>query len=412
MKSMLYLIFLFVCFTSFSQEKDLRYFIDTAQKNSPLLMDYKNQIQSATLDSLLNLATRKPQVNGNLLTNYAPIISDYGYDTTLSNAHTISGLVGVNQKIIGKKNIKSQLQSYKLIKDGLVLNKKIAIKDLNKTVTAQYITASTSLEQMVNNQKILTLLKEESDILKKLTQNSVYKQTDYLIFSATVKQQELVCLQFKQQFQNDLGLLNYLVGETDTTFVRLPKPNISLRNITSTNKSIFFRTFENDSLKLQNQNKLIDFAYKPSISLLADAGYLSALNYLPYQNFGFSVGFGVTIPIYDGNQRSLQHQKTTAALATNLAYKTNYKKQYQQQLLILSQKLKQVSQIETQLQSQLSVTETLIEAHKKLLLSGDAQITDFVLAIGSIINIQNSISQNQINKLELINEINYWSFND
>ena len=34
-------------------------------------------------------------------------------------------------------------------------------------------------------------------ILKKLTQNAIYKQTDYLIFNATVKQQELVTFAIK-----------------------------------------------------------------------------------------------------------------------------------------------------------------------------------------------------------------------
>jgi len=66
-----------------------------------------------------------------------------------------------------------------------VLHKKIAKKDLTKAVIAQYITASGSAEQIVYNTKIQTLLQEEAAVLKKLTQNAIYKQTDYLIFLAT-----------------------------------------------------------------------------------------------------------------------------------------------------------------------------------------------------------------------------------
>ena len=95
-----------------------------------------------------------------------------------------------------------------------------------------------------------------------------------------------------------------------------------------------------------------------------------------------------------------------------MAYQTNFKKQYQQQLAILNQQLKQIEQLETQLQSQLLLADALIEANKKLLLTGDAQITEFILAIGSILNIQSSISQNHIHKLQVINEINYWSTNN
>ena len=407
------LILLFLVFVkSYSQEKDLNYFLEKAQTNSPLLSDLKNQIHSASLDSLVFRATRKPQISANLLANYAPIIADFGYDSALSNNHTVSGMVGVNQRILGKNQINSQAETFKLIKDALVLNKKIALKDLNKSIISQYISASASAEQIVYNQKIELLLKQESIILKKLTQNSIYKQTDYLIFSATVQQQELSLLQLKQQNQNDLALLNYLSGETDTISVKLKKPEIAIKSIQNSDQIVFLKQFEMEKLKLENQNKLIDNAYKPALSLLGDAGYWSSFANMGYKNLGFSFGFGLSVPIYDGNQRTLQHQKNESALATNLAYKNSFNKQYKQQLLMLNQKLKQSSEIEKQLQSQLLISEALIEANKKLLPTGDAQITEFVIALGNLINIKNAISQNNINKLQVINEINYWSFNE
>ncbi|MFV5690244.1 TolC family protein [Flavobacterium sp. ZT3R25] len=412
MKLKICLIFVLLSAKSFSQEKDLHYFIEKAQTNSPLITDFNNQIKSATLDSLLNKSIYKPQITGNLNANYAPVINGFGYDTALSNGQSVSGLISINQKIIGRNQINSQSETFKLLKDGLVLNKKMAQKDLNKLIVSQYITASGSSEQIVYNQKMATLLKNEVTMLKKLTQNSIYKQTDYLIFSATVKQQELVLLQLKQQYLNDLALLNYLSGETDTTFVNLKKPDIALKSIKNEDKIIFLKQFEIDSLKLQNQNKLIDNGYKPSLSLLGDAGYNSSFAYQSYKNFGFSVGLGLSIPIYDGNQKTLQHQKNDIAIVTSLAYKNNFKKRYNQQNLMLNQKLKQVDAIEEQLQSQLIISEALIEANKKLLLTGDAQITDYVIVIGNLITIKNNISQNNSNKLQIINEINYWSFNE
>ncbi len=412
MKSTFFLIFVLFSVKSFSQEKDLRFYIEKAQTNSPLLKDLSNQIKSNSIDSLLNKATYKPQILGNLNANYAPIINGYGYDSAITNGQSVAGLVGLNQKIIGKGIINSQAESFQLLKESLVLNKRIASKDVNKLITAQYITASGSAEQIGYNQKMAALLKDEATILKKLTQNSIYKQTDYLVFLTTIKQQEFQVLQLKQQYQNDLGMLNYLSGETDTTFVNLKKPDIALKTIQTDTKSVFVKQFEVDSLKIINQNKLIDNAYKPSLSLLGDAGYFSSLSYQASKNLGFSVGLGLSIPIYDGNQKSLQHQKNETALATNLAYKANFNKQYQQQLLMLHQKLKQAIEIENQLQTQLQIVDALIEANKKLLLTGDAQITDFVIAIGNVITINNTISQNKINTLQLINEINYWSSND
>ncbi len=404
---------LFLCFfKSFSQEKDLNYFLQKAQKNAPLLTDIKNQISANTLDSLLTRATNKPLVTGNLSGNYAPVIKGVGYDDAVTNGQVVSGLVGVNKKIIRKNILSTQSESYRLIKDALVLNKKIAAKDINKLITAQYITASGSLEQIKYNEKLENLLQNETSVLKKLTQSSVYKQTDYLLFASTVKQQELIVLQFKQQYQNDLSLLNYLSGEIDTTYVALKKPDIALTAFPKNDKSIFLKQFETDSLKIQNQSKLIDFSYKPQLSLLGDAGYLSSFAVTPYKNFGFSVGFGLSVPIYDGGQRKLLHQKNALESETNLAYKANFKRQYQQQQLTLNQKLNQYVALEKQLKSQLTLTETLLEAYRKLLLTGDAQITDYTIAIGNLIATNNAISQNTISKLQTINEINYWNKNE
>ncbi|MBC7606189.1 MAG: TolC family protein [Burkholderiales bacterium] len=408
------IIFTLVLFSvkSFSQERDLRFYVEKAQNNSPLLKDLTSQIKSNSIDSLLNIANYKPQITANLNANYAPVLNGFGYDVALSNGQTISGLVGVNKKIVGKSQINSQAESFHLLSASIVFSKKIAVKDVNKLITAQYITASGNAEQIIYNQKMAMLLKDEAAILKKLTQNSIYKQTDYLVFLSTMKQQELQVLQLKQQYQNDVGLLNYLSGETDTTFVHLMNPDITLITTQSADKSVFAKQFEVDSLKILNQNTLIDNGYKPSLSLLGDAGYWSSLSYEAHKNFGFSFGLGLSIPIYDGNKKTLMHQKNELALATNFAKKVNFNKQYQQQLLMLNQKLKQTVEIEKQLQSQLQIVDALIEANKKLLLTGDAQITDFVIAVGSVITINNTISQNKINKLQLINEINYWSSND
>lgn len=411
MKWYFFFVLVLIGSKSFSQEKDLFYFIDKARTNSPLLADYQNQIKISTLDSLLNKASYKTQVAANLNASYAPVINGYGYDTALSNGQMVTALVGFNQRILGKGQISSQAESFKLIKDALIINKKVAVKDLDKSIISQYITAYGTEKQMVFNNKITALLKEEEIILKKLTKNSIYKQTDYLIFNATIKQQELTALQLKQQYQNDLALLNYLTGETDTTQIKLKSPDLIIKS-DKEQGSIFLKQFETESLKIKNADKLIDNNYKPSLSLLGDAGYNSSFIYQGYKNFGFSVGVGLNIPIYDGNQRSLQHQKNNMALATNESYTRNFKRQYKQQLLLLNQKFNQSVETNKMLQSQLSVAEALIDANKKLLVTGDAQITEYIIALSNLISIQDAIAQNSVNNLQTINEINYWKSNE
>ena len=78
---------------------------------------------------------------------------------------------------------------------------------------------------------------------------------------------------------------------------------------------------------------------------------------------------------------------------------------------IQQQKLNQYTAIEKLLKSQLILTNALIDSYRKLLLTGDVQITDYVIAIANLITINTTISQNNISKLQTINEINYWSKN-
>lgn len=412
MKIKCFLFLILVCFKSFSQEKDLNYFLSQAQKNAPFLFDISNQIKSNTLDSLLIRANYKTQISGNLFGNFAPNSNGFGYDAAVTNGQTLTGLVGLNKKIIRKATIENQNETSKLIRETLLVNRKIAIKDLDKLVIAQYIAASSSLIQIEYNEKIGSLLKKEALILKKLTQNSIYKQTDYLIFYSTVKEQDLTVLQFKQQYQNDLALLNYLSGEVDTTNIVLKKPIIKLIEPTKNGNSIFFKQFEVDSLKIRNQNQAIDNAYKPQIALLADAGYLSSFAFTPYKNFGFSVGLGISFPIYDGGQRELQHKKNELNYETIQKYKNDFNKQFRQKIQTLQLNLKQYSIIEKQLKSQLEIIDTLLEAYRKLLVSGEVQITEYTLAIGNSIAINNALAQNNINILQAINELNYWNNND
>ena len=68
---------------------------------------------------------------------------------------------------------------------------KISEQDLKKAVTGQYITAYGSLQQLRFNQEVVELLSKEEDLLKKLTRANVYRQSDYLTFLVTLKQQQL-----------------------------------------------------------------------------------------------------------------------------------------------------------------------------------------------------------------------------
>jgi len=407
-------IFSTICFVSFSlfakaQDRSLDYYLNAAAQNSPLLNDYNNQKLANLIDSLRIQAATKPQVTANSTNSYAPSINGYGYDGAVTNGANFSQLITVSKDFTRKNYLNNQYEAIRLLNESLTITGKISAQDLIKSVTAQYITAYGDWQQVSFNSEMLALLKKEELILKNLTEKGVYRQTDYLSFLVTVQAQEIQIAQARLQYQSDFATLNYLAGINDTTTLPLPAPSIELALLPDAQSTVFYQQYTIDSLKLRNSDALIDYTYKPKVSAYADGGYLTAFPKEFSKNFGVSVGLNIAIPIYDGKQRKMQHDKIAISERTRQGYRDFFKKQYDQQLAQLSQQLKNTQALIDQLNSQIKYTETLVEANRKLLETGDARMADYILAIGNYLNAKNTIRQNKTNKLQIINQINYWN---
>lgn len=393
----------------FSQNNNLNYYLRQALQNSPLLKDYRNQIESNQVDSLRILASYKPQVTGISYNSYPPTIKGVGYDEAITNGGQFSALVGVNKSLPNKKNLAAQFENIQLQNKSISNTSQISEQDLKRNITAQYITAYGDMLQLNFNKTIDSLLSREEAILKKLTEQNVYRQVDYLSFLVTLQQQRLLIKQQTIQFQYDFASLNYLCGISDTASIILQDPDIKINKLPGIENSIFFKQFMIDSLKMINNKTLVDLNYKPKFNLFADAGFNSTLLYRAYNNFGTSFGISAIVPIYDGKQRKLQYSKIAIAERTRRNYQSFFISQYNQQIAQLAQQLKTTNDLINDINYQLKYSESLITVNGKLLEAGQAKITDYILALNSYLNAKNLITQNTINRLQIINQINYWN---
>ncbi len=391
------------------QVKGLQYYTENAVQNSPLIKEYNNQAISNTIDSLLIRAALKPQVTGSSINSYAPVIKDIGYDGAITNGGNFSALVGINKQLGNKKNLYAQFENIVILNESLRNNISITIQDLNRNIIAQYITTYGDEQQLNFSKEINTLLTREEIILKKLTQGNVYKQVDYLTFLVTLEQQQLSIKQNAIQFKNDVALLNYLSGITDTNAVSLANPAIVINEQTDAVHSIFSKQYTLDSLQLENKKKLADVNYRPKINVYADAGFNSTLAYQPYKNFGTSAGLSLIVPIYDGKQKKLQYRKIDTEEKTRQSKKDFFEHQYNQQTMQLTQQLQATEDLLRDINQQLKYTQSLIDVNGKLLEAGEARITDYILALNNYINGKNLITQNNITRLQIINQLNYRS---
>jgi outer membrane protein TolC len=391
------------------QGSSLDFYLGQALQNSPLLKDYRNQVLAGRVDSALVKASYGPQVVGNSTNIYAPAIKGYGYDQAISNGGNFTTVVAVTKTLVGQSHLDAEYETIRLQNQGITNTSKISEQDLKKSVTAQYITAYGDLQQLRFNRDIYSLLQREEQVLKDLTEKNIYRQTDYLTFVVTLKQEGLLLRQLDIQYRNDHGTLNYLCGINDTSATLLDDPDIRLQSLPDIGNSVFFRQFGLDSLKLRNDRSLINFNYRPKASLYADGGWSSSLQYEPYKNFGVSFGFMVTMPIYDGHQRKMQYSKLDIAERTRTGYKDFFTRQYNQQVAQLTQQLKATEALIGQIDEQVRYSQTLIEVNEKLLGTGDAKIADYVIALTNYLNAKNLLTQNNITRLQIINQINYWN---
>jgi outer membrane protein TolC len=404
------LTFINVLFTWFlqAQPHNLDYYLNQAINNSPLIKEYQNRILSNQIDSMRIRAGLGSQISLVSTNSYAPVVKGWGYDEAITNGANITGLVSYSKEIVGKNNRQNQYQSVNWQNLSIANAKKISEQELKKTVSDQYI-LTYGLWQLNNYYNdVLDLLKKEEPILKKLTEQNTYKQTEYLSFIVTVQQQELQVLQSKNDYQNNFYGLNYLCGIVDTAIYLLMEPDVKLAILPLPEQSVFFQQFVFDSLKLAINDKQIDFEYKPKLSLFADAGYVSSLAYQPGKNFGASAGLSLRMPIYDGGQRKMQHDKISIADQVRKDYRDFYNNQYQQQIRQLLKQLEGNQQIADQLLKQIQYSQILVKANHQLLETGEARLSEMILAINNYIMVNSLSVQNTIEKYRIINQINYW----
>lgn len=402
-------LFLFFLASSLqAQERNLDFYINIALQNAPAFRDFRNQAALNRQDSMLVRAALRQQVSAGTAANFAPNLRGFGYDPALSNGGFLNALVSVSQPIfVPKQNLTAQFQAIAVQNQSLQNKARLTEQDIRRSIGVQYITAYGTLQQLDFNRETLELLRREDAVYKRLTEQNIYRQTDYLTFLTSLRQQETTVRQLETQYQNEFATLNYLSGLTDTTTVNLPNPDLHFPVIPPVVNTVFYRQFALDSLQIRANDQLIDIAYRPTVNLYSDAGFNSSFASQGWKNVGFSIGIGATVLLYDGQQRRLRHEKTALLENTRQGYRDFFLQQFQQEIAQAQQQLSALDQLDTSVQAQLQTARALIEANGRLLRTGDARVVDYLVAISSQLNAQNQLTLNQINRFQILNQLQF-----
>jgi len=409
MKRRFFLILFLSCLPviAYNQSRDLNFYLKEALQNSPLLNDFRNQINSAVDDSLLIKAARKPYVEARSSLQVSPYSHNFGYDDVITNGGNYTAVLGVNQRILNKKEITNKYGAVDLQKQLTANSSRISVTELNKVITDQYLVALSSYDDYLFNKTFLGLFEKENEIVKQFVKNGVCKQTDYLSLSVETQSQEILVRQLKSIYRKDLSLLNQVCGLNDSSWIELTVPYIIVRGSPDIAKSPLFIQYKIDSLRIENEKAAIDIRYKPKVNWFADAGFLTSNPWDLYRHFGYSAGIGLNVPVYDGKQRDLEKRKLEFNENSRKIYEDTYRNKYFQQIQQLNEELMSLIETSLQMERQLKTSDQLVIALKEQLEAGIIQMTEYINAIRNFKSISRNINMINVQKLQIINEINF-----
>jgi outer membrane protein TolC len=397
----------FLTLLAFNQTRNLEFYLDQGIHNSPLLNDYRNQIRSASSDSLLIRAAKNPLVEVKSQLLYAPSYRNFGYDEIVTDQGNYTAVMGVSQPLFNKREINNKYEAVDIQKRTLNNSSQISINELKKVITEQYLTSFASYTDFLFNKNFLELLEKENVIVKQFVNNGIAKQTDYLSLLVETQSEEMLVTQIKSQYRKDLMLLSQLCGLNDSTWYELTDPRIEMKGAPDITKSPAYIQYKIDSIRIENEKTAIDIRYKPKINWFADVGFLTSNPWNFYNHFGYSAGVSLNIPVYDGKQRGIEKQKLGFNENSRQAYKDTYYKQYFQQIQQLNLELSSLNEMSSLVENQLRTSEQLLSTLKEQLESGIIQMTEYINAIKNFKTTSRSINLLKMQKFQVINEMNF-----
>ncbi len=388
------------------QTHTLNNYITTGLKNSPLLKDYHYQLQSNQVDSLQVYAAYKPQVKVNANAITAPVGQNFGYEEAITDGGNYTGVVSVTQNLFNRKARNVQLENIRLIKQSLAAQQRVGEQDLKRLITAQYLTTYAGFRQMQFSQQVLAILEKEKPALRKLVQNGVYLQTDFLNLQLNINSQAIAYRQAAMQYTYDLYALRILCGIVDTATVILAAPDLQVQSILASSLTPTLQKFRTDSLQLAINRSQIDLNYRYKFAAYADAGVMAIRPQSIARHLGASIGVTLSVPVYDGGQRQLEYQKLTIAEQSRETYRNFYLRQYRMQQWQLQEQLAATDKLLQEMQQQLDSQQNLLNMYKLEIAAGLVRFTDFILVVTNFAQMQNNLVQTEINRFRLINEFN------
>jgi outer membrane protein TolC len=397
-------------------------FINRAEANSPVLQEYQqqraiNQIQqkiSAAENSAFHLSLTgdylfTPYFNnqGNLVTTN-PSPQAIGYDINLFDGGLYSAQLNLERNIFNGKLMNALNGQIRIQDKNSIYNIDLEKHNLRKQVTDQYLNTYQSLLMIKLDDEIVKNLNEQLKLTGELIEKGFAKTQDYLLLQIEVKNQTINLRDDRQEYRSNMYQIYALCGIRDTLIVDIDSVTLTMNNQLA--ESNFLQQYTLDSLMTVNQQQLSEAKYQPQVNLFLNTG-LNAVELSNIQRkLGLGAGMSLSLPLYDGHQKSLTRQQNLINRKTISKYR-----QFSEQNII-TQRNDLISRIQALQQNISALTEQIIDYKKLLQLSekqlrqGNISMIDHLTLLRNFIDIRKSKIETEINYQLEINNYNYWNW--
>lgn len=430
MKKVIFLIvFSALTLITYSQsapKKTLEYYIEYAKENSPLINDYKNQYKVSEYEAqrLKAFYTQsKLEVNGNLL--FVPIVSKdngntrfqltpqnavdyYGYDQGVSSGNLQAGLTWT-QPLFASSSYKAAHQQVLVTQDINLNNIQLQGHELQRLVTDQYILCLLDKQKVAFADSILLILNEQENVIQKLAQSAIMKQSDYNLIKIETAGCNESKRSYEQSYQTHLLDLNILCGIKDTSIISLEEIKLDLNTLTDNSR--FLDKYRLDSLNLIARQAVSEIQYKPRINLFLDGGLrTSRYNSTTFNHFGMSAGITFAWTLFDGRQRKITRNQTNAELNTVSFDRENFIVQNNLRKRQYLSELKGYDDRSNIMQQQLTSYIQVLADYNREIQKGQLSVINYITVLKNRTQVAESYYLLQANRLLLINAYNYYNW--
>jgi hypothetical protein len=403
----------------------LDYYINVAMKNSPLMLDERNQstIINDEKQYLKNAYTHlQTLLSGSYL--FVPIVENskgttsfkwnaqsandyYGYDLGVSNGNLQCG-VTFTKPLLGNGVYKVAESQMNVQHDILMNNIRINKHDIARDVTDQYILCLLDKSQMNLADSISSILATQSLFITKLGYAGIAKQSDVQLIRIEQQSNDELMLSYRQSYHQHLMELNALCCIRDTSTHDID--DIDIQKTGYSSSSQFLVKYDLDSVNAVVTQRMYETKYKPQLNLFTNFG-LQATHYdTMYKNLGFSVGLTFSMVLSDGKLKKIKQHETNAILSSIDIYRNNLKVQNEIRCNKCSAAIKDYDTRIKVLNTQLKEYHNLLEMSQKEIKTGLMSVFDYITTLKNIISAEQQKMITEANRRLAINAYNYYNW--